>query len=94
MSSVGGPIQTSLVQAAQAQQVASKARDKEKARTDATQRRDDQLELRVTGVEATDAVRKLPHNDSEQAEEEHRGDVLDGPPATPDDDPPRIDVKA
>ncbi|MHC4990789.1 MAG: hypothetical protein ACYTGC_07385 [Planctomycetota bacterium] len=68
----GSPIETSLVQTAQAQQVASKSRDREKAASEQARRSADQVELRVAGVESADAIRKLPQNESEQAEEEHR----------------------
>lgn len=71
MSSIGSPIHTSLVQAAQAQQNASKAKDREKAVAEQVRREQDRVELRVAGVEAADALRKLPSNDSEQAEDEH-----------------------
>lgn len=74
MSVIGSPIETSLVQAAQAQQVASKDRDREKSARDIASRQfQDLVELRVAGVEAAEALRKLPSNESEQAEEEHRG---------------------
>jgi len=73
MSVIGSPIETSLLQAAQAQQVASKARDKEKASRDSSARRfQDIIDLRVAGVESTDALRKLPSNESQQAEVEHQ----------------------
>ncbi len=93
MSVVGSPIETSLLQAAQAQQTASKARDRERATSDSGQRFTDLVELRVAGVESAEALRKLPQNDSQEAEAEHesRGD------ATPDDQErhsPRIDVQA
>lgn len=71
MSISGSPIDTSLVQAAQAQQTASKARDREKALTERTQRYTDQLDLRVAGIESAEALRQLPANDSEQADAEH-----------------------
>lgn len=76
MSVVGSPVETSLVQAAQAQQVASKARDKQRASNESERRFKDVVELRVAGVEAADALRKLPSNDSEQAEDEHRRAAL------------------
>lgn len=73
MSVAGGsPIDTSLLQTAQAQQTASKARDKERAESDRARRFADQVELRVAGVESAEAVRRLPKNDSEQAEAEHQ----------------------
>jgi len=72
MSTIGGtPIDTSLLQAAQAQQTASKTRDKERAVNDQARRYQDLVELRVAGVESDDAVRSLPQNESEQAEDEH-----------------------
>ena len=68
MSIIGSPIDTSLLQAAQAQQTASKARDRERAVADQTQRYKDMLELRVAGIESAEAARRLPQSDSEQAE--------------------------
>ena len=96
MSSIGGgtPIDTSLLQTAQAQQAASKARDKEKA-SDRGRRFQDLVDLRVTGAESEEAVRKLPSNDSEQAETEHQSQSQ--PQRMPDkdeDERPHIDVKA
>lgn len=71
MSVIGSPVDTSLLQAAQAQQTASKARDRERAATDSAQRYADMVELRVAGVEAAEALRRLPQNDSQQAGSEH-----------------------
>ncbi len=68
MSIIGSPIDTSLIQAAQAQQTASKARDKERAEAERTQRYTDMLDLKVAGVVSADAARELPRNDSEQAD--------------------------
>jgi hypothetical protein len=85
MSVIGSPIETSALQAIQAQQVASKARDREKAESSTGRRFNDLVELRVTGVESIDAVRSLPQNDSEQSHTErepHRGEQ------------PHIDVRA
>ena len=70
MSSIGSPIAASLVQAAQAQQVASKARDRKRTEETTTHREDDLVELRIKGLESAEAVRDLPANDSEQAETE------------------------
>ena len=72
MSTIGTPIQTSLIQAAQAQTTASKAKDRERAVTEQARRNQDRIELRVAETESPDAVRKLPSNDSEQAEDEHQ----------------------
>lgn len=66
------PIDSSIVQTAQAQVSASKARDRERAASERTRRFEDQVELRVAGMESAEAVRKLPQNDSEQAEDEHQ----------------------
>lgn len=97
MSSIP-PIESSLLQAAQAQQSASKARDKERAASDRSRRYRDLVDLRVDGVETSEAVRRLPQNDSEQAESEHdarppearadAGDREDG------DGTPTVDVQA
>ncbi len=67
MSTIGSPLDTSLLQTAQAQQTASKARDRERAVTERTQRYKDMLELRVAGIESAEAARQLPQSDSEQA---------------------------
>ena len=93
MSAAGSPIDMSLVQAAQAQQTASKARDREQKASERTQRYADQLELRVAGVESSEAIRQLPHNDSEQANDEHeaKGHRHRGE-ANPDEDRPHVDV--
>ena len=72
MSSIGSPIITSLAQAAQAQQVASKARDRKRSEETKTHRDDDLLELRVKGLESAEAVKDLPANDSEQGKAEHQ----------------------
>ena len=93
MSTIGSPIETSLLQAAQAQQVASKAQDKEKARTEGGRRFKDQVDLKVAGVESTEAIRELPHTDSEQAEQEHKGQNL-VPPEVEDGETPHVDVTA
>ncbi len=61
---------TSLLQAAQAQQVASKARDRERASTDQTRRFQDMLDLKSAGVEAVEAIRDLPADDSEHPDPE------------------------
>ena len=97
MSTIGSPIETSLVQTAQAQLSASKARDKEKAASDSARRFADMVELRVAGVEDSEAIRKLPSNDSEQAADEHQAKDLPGSRPNDDDEDearPRIDVKA
>ncbi len=97
MSSIGQPADTSLLQAAQAQQMASKARDREKAATESGRRFRDLVDLRVAGAESEEAVRNIPGNDSEQAEDEHQAQAQPQVPQDEDDesqDRPRIDVKA
>ena len=91
MSSVPSPLHSSLVQAAQAQQTASKTRDRERAATDRAQRFTDQVELRVAAVESAEAIRHLPQNDSEQADSEHRAKPDH---AKPDDDNSHVDLTA
>jgi hypothetical protein len=95
VSVIGSPIETSLLQAAQAQQVASKARDSEKASRDSAARRfQDMVDLRVAGVESADAPRRVPPNDSQQAHDErkHREFQHFQPPEP--EGQQRIDVKA
>ena len=85
-----GPLETSLLQAAQAQQVASRSRDRERnARDLASRRFRDLVELRVVTVEAAQAVRPVSANETEEAAEEHRADG--GPDVQP---PGRVDVQA
>ena len=91
MSVIGSPIETSALQAIQAQQAASKARDREKAQSASGRKFNDLVELRVAGVESTDAVRGLPQNDSEQSQTErqpHQGLTPNLP-----DDRPHVDVR-
>ncbi len=92
MSTIGSPIHTSLVQAAQAQDTAGRARSREKAVEDRTQRYTDMLELRVAAVESAEATRRLPQNDSEQAGEEHKSQPE--PRGEHGEDRPGIDVTA
>ena len=92
MSVIGSPIDTSLVQAAQAQQTASKARDRERAASERSQRYTDMLELRVSGMESSEAVRQLPHSDSEQAD--HEREARKRPAPRDSGDAENIDVTA
>lgn len=91
MSSIG-PIEQSFLLAAQAQKAAARARDKEDA-DDRTPRRDDLVDLRVHGVITAGAVKPVPKNDSEQAaaERDRQGETIR---RDPDDERPRIDVRA
>ncbi|MCA9296051.1 MAG: hypothetical protein KC983_06025 [Phycisphaerales bacterium] len=92
MSVIGSPIETSLLQAAQAQQTAATRKDRERAKSESTRRREDQVDLRVAGLESDAAVKALPHNDSEEAHEEHEANSDLSKPK--DEDRPRIDVVA
>lgn len=92
MSVVGSSLETAALQALQAQQTASKARDREKSESATGRRFNDLVELRVGGVETADAVKPLPHNDSEQADQER--DAREQPGRQADDEQPRIDLKA
>ena len=95
MSSIGSPIDTSLLQAAQAQQQAAKARDREKAATESGRRFQELGELRVAGMETAEAVRRLPQNDSEQAETEQESKSQpQGYERSEEEDRPHIDVQA
>ncbi len=92
MSSIGSPLTTSLVQAAQAQVAASGARDRERAESaERSRRAAAQVELSVSGVELPEALRQLPQNDSEQAEVEQRS--RERRPPSPEDRQ-HVDVKA
>ncbi len=71
MSSIPSASAASVIQAAQAQQVASKARDRKRAEETKTQRDDDLVDLKVKGLESAAAVHDLPSNDSEQGKAEH-----------------------
>lgn len=100
MSSIGSstPAQISALQAAQAQQVASKSKDTEKAQAaDSRRSLKDQVDLRVDGVETNTAVRKLPKQSTEQEREEHEANSQANGGKTRSagaKKPPRIDLKA
>lgn len=94
MSSIGSPIDTSLLQTAQAQQTAAKAKDKEKEASRRGRRLQDLVDLRVVETEGPEALRKLPRNDSEQADSEH--EAQDHSPLKrkrDGDDQPHVDVR-
>ena len=93
MSVIGGSIDASVLQAAQAQQTASKARDRERAAAEIGQRYADMVELRVAGVEAAEALRRLPQNDSQQAGSEHKAQDQYSPDSG-EQESGRIDVQA
>lgn len=91
MSSIPSASAASVIQAAQAQQVASKARDRKRAEEIKTQRYDDLVELRVEGLESAEALHDLPSNDSEQGKAEHESkDNL--PKSDSSDQKPQIDI--
>ena len=57
MSVIGSSVETSLLQAAQAQQTASKSKDRERTTTsERAQRMKDLVDLRVSGTEVADAA--------------------------------------
>lgn len=94
MSVVGSPLETSALQALQAQHVASKARDREKNQSATGRRFNDLVELRVAGVETAEAIRGLPNNDSEQAHSERESQDEAAAPNPQAGQHPHIDLKA
>ena len=93
MSTIGSPILTSLLQAAQAQQVVSKARDRERRASDQTRRFQDLVDLRVAGLETAEAVRDLSSNDPDKAEQDHQTPENSAGHDT-EEDQPQLDVTA
>lgn len=93
MSTIGSPILTSLLQVAQAQQVVSKARDRERRASDQTRRFQDLVDLHVAGLETAEAVRNLPSNDSDKAESEHQAPEKSAHHEA-EEDQPQLDVTA
>jgi hypothetical protein len=87
----GSPIETSIIQAAATQESASRARDRERVAGERNQRPGDTLDLRVTGTESPEAVRSIPGNDSEQADQERKRRKRQ---ERSDEDRPHIDVRA
>jgi len=96
VSAIGpGLAALSALQAAQAQQSASRARDAEKAREERPRRAEDEVDLRVAGVEGDDAVRAVPDEASEESATERRGrDPRAGRRADDEDERPRVDLVA
>ena len=90
MSSIGpSPILSSLIQTAQSQRVASGARDRERDEQRIRKEAEDQFELRIAGMDSEGAVRKLPQNDSEEAEveqEANRDRKSAKPPVDPNEE--------
>ncbi len=93
MSTIGSPILTSLLQVAQAQQVVSKARDRERRASDQTRRFQDLVDLRVAGLETAEAVRDLSSNDPDKAEPDHQAPENSGQHET-EEDQSQLDVTA
>ena len=69
MPFIGGGIETSLAQLAQAQRVAAEGKDRERAAGESARRAADSVQLRVAGVENAASARK-PNNDD--LEDEHK----------------------
>lgn len=73
MSTIGSNLETSLLQAANAQQQAAKQRDRDRAgQTDSARSIRDLVDLRVATADSAQAIRRVPGENSEQAEEEDR----------------------
>ena len=93
MSTIGSPILTSLLQVAQAQQVVSKARDRERRASDQTRRFQDLVDLHVAGLETAEAVRDLSSNDPNKAEPDHQAPEKSAQHET-EEDQSQLDVTA
>jgi hypothetical protein len=91
MSLSGSPISGSIVQAAQAQQVAARGKDRQRAIDESARRFEDLVDLSVAGTETGQAIRRVPENQSEQAdaEEQPKREL-----AAEADQRPRIDLRA
>ncbi len=93
MSTIGSPILTSLLQVAQAQQVVSRARDRERRASDQTRRFQDLVDLHVAGLETAEAVRDLSSNDPNKAEPDHQAPEKSAQHET-EEDQSQLDVTA
>ena len=78
MGLMTGFIQASAVLASQAQQVASRIRNRQQANQEDPGTQPDRL--KVDGVELSEAVQELPDNRSEQSRQENQRRQLDGRP--------------
>ncbi len=107
MGSIGNPIVTGLVQAAQAQQVAARDGDRTRNARETARERADRLDLRVEQAEAPEAVRSVEDDDRPQDDGRSRRQDADvperdatstaegGPGSGPDDEPrPSLDLQA
>ena len=72
MSFIGGPIETSMAQLAQAQQTAAEGRDRERAASESARRAGDSVKLRVAGLEHPAAVRGGENDDLEKGKRDRR----------------------
>jgi hypothetical protein len=73
VSTIGSNLETSLLQATNAQQQAAKQRDRDRAgQTESARSIRDLVDLRVATADSAQAVRRVPGENSEQAEEEDR----------------------
>ena len=66
MSFIGGPIEASLAQLAQAQRSAAEGRDRERAASESARRSGDSVMLKVAGLEHPSAVRSTENDDLEK----------------------------
>lgn len=99
MSFIGGPIESSMAQLAQAQQLAAEGRDRERAASESARRAGDSVRLRVAGLEDPAAVRGGKNDDLEKGKRErrkkHQKNAQDAELEGEDDAPvPKIDVRA
>lgn len=99
MSFIGGPIESSMAQLAQAQQAAAEGRDRERAASESARRAGDSVRLRVAGLDHPGAVRGGDNDDLEKGKREGRkkrdSDEQDADPeASENPQPPKIDVRA
>ena len=99
MSFIGGPIEASMAQLAQAQQAAAEGRDRERAASESARRAGDSVRLRVAGLDHPGAVRGGDNDDLEKGKRERRrkrdSDEQDAEPESLEDSPPKkIDVRA
>lgn len=94
MSGFGGPIPAGLAGASGAQEHVGRTRDrKERQQIDASRRLADAVELRVAGVEDTEAVHRPSENDSEEAHQEHQAaDLRDRSSIEDGENRPPLDV--
>ncbi|HAW95380.1 MAG TPA: hypothetical protein DCX60_03800 [Phycisphaerales bacterium] len=71
MSIIGGGLESSLAQLAQAQQSVAKDKDRERAASESSRRISDSVRLRVAGVEEADAVRGSGRDGHHSEHHEH-----------------------